>query len=564
MSSADFIQIALFVGLLVVLIPLLGSFMHRVFSGEKNFLSGILAWAERLTYKITGVDENEEMTWKTYATAFLMFHIVGIVAVFLLQMFQASLPLNPQSLPNVSWHSAFNTAVSFNTNTNWQGYAGETTMSYLTQMLGLVVQNFLSAAAGIAVFLVFARGLTRKASKTVGNFWVDLTRTTLYILLPISIILTLTFVAQGTVQTFSAYVDVTTLEGAKQTLPMGPAASQVAIKMLGTNGGGFFNANSAHPFENPTPFTNFLHMFALLIISSALTYTYGLMAKAQRQGWVIFGVMMTMLLVVLVASLTSEFMTIHPGLGQATLMEGKECRFGVMNSILFSDVTTAASCGAVNAMHSSLTPLSGGLAMFNIMLGEVIFGGVGAGMYGMLLFVLLTVFLAGLMVGRSPEYLGKKIEAKEMKMVLLAIILPCASILIFSGISAVAPEGLASLSNKGPHGLSEILYAFTSAAGNNGSAFAGLNANTVWYNILLGIAMLIGRFAIIFPVFSIAGSLALKRAGTPTAGTFPTDSFIFAILLVGVIIIVGALTFLPVLSLGPIVEHFLMRNGKLF
>ncbi len=564
MTAADVIQIVLYVGLLIVLTPPLGSFMHKVFSGERTFLTPIFGWAERLTYKIAGVDEREEMTWKTYAMAFLLFHVIGIVAVFLLQMFQASLPLNPQGLANVSWHSAFNTAVSFNTNTNWQGYAGETTMSYLSQMLGLAVQNFLSAAAGIAVFLVIARGLTRKSSKTLGNFWADLTRTTLYILLPISVILTLIFVAQGTVQTFSAYVDVTTLEGAKQTLPLGPAASQVAIKMLGTNGGGFFNANSAHPFESPTPLTNFLHMFALLIISSALTYTYGLMAKAQRQGWVIFGVMLTMLLAVLVGSLASEYMTTSPVLGQAALMEGKECRFGVMNSILFSDVTTAASCGAVNSMHSSLTPISGGLAMFNIMLGEVIFGGVGAGMYGMLLFVLLTVFLAGLMVGRSPEYLGKKIEAKEMKMVLLAIIMPCASILVFAGVSAVAPDGLSSLANKGPHGLSEILYAFTSAAGNNGSAFAGLNANTVWYNILLGITMLLGRFAIIFPVFAVAGSLAGKKSAAPTAGTFPTDSLIFAILLIGVIIIVGALTFLPALSLGPIVEHFLMLNGKLF
>jgi len=466
-------------------------------------------------------------------------------------------------LSNVSWHSSFNTAVSFMTNTNWQGYAGETTMSYLTQMLGLAVQNFLSAATGIAVFLALARGIVRKSTTAIGNFWVDTVRATLYVLLPLSIILAIILIGQGVVQNFASYQNVITIEGATQSIPEGPAASQIAIKQLGTNGGGFFNANSAHPYENPTPLSNFLEMLSILLLPAALTFAYGSMVKNRKHGWVIFGVMFILLITGLGLSLYSEYNG-NPQMGGLASLEGKETRFGVANSILWSVATTDASNGSINAMHDSLTPLAGGIAMFNLMLGEIIFGGVGAGMYGMLLLVLLTVFLAGLMVGRTPEYLGKKIEAKEMQMTIIAILAPCAVILIGAGIAAVLPEGLSSLANKGPHGLSEILYAFASAAGNNGSAFAGLNANTVFYNVMLGFAMLIGRFAIIVPALVIAGSLAQKKEMAKSIGTFTTDNFIFGILLFSVIIIVGALTFFPVLSLGPIVEHFLMLAGRVF
>ncbi|MEQ1878309.1 MAG: potassium-transporting ATPase subunit KdpA [Bdellovibrionia bacterium] len=563
MTGTDFVQILIYVAALVVLTPILGSFMAKVFEGQKTFLSPVLGWLESLTYRVSGVDENEEMHWWDYTKALLIFNFWGFLVVFLLQMFQSSLPLNPAALPDVTWHSAFNTAVSFMTNTNWQGYAGEVTLSYLTQMLGLTVQNFVSVATGIAVFLALTRGISRKTSKTVGNLWADLTRSTIYVLLPIAGVIALVLVSQGVVQTLWAYVDATTLEGIKQTLPLGPAASQIAIKQIGTNGGGFFNVNSAHPFENATPLSNFIEMLSLLMLPAALTYTYGKMVKSTRQGWTIFGVMLFVWLVTLAGSIASEYMH-NPIFNQAGIMEGKEVRLGVTNSLIWSTATTVASNGSVNSMHSSLSPLAGGIAMFNIMLGEVIFGGVGAGMYGMLLFVLLTVFLAGLMVGRSPEYLGKRIEAKEMQMVILAILLPCASILFGAGISAVLPVGLSSLTNKGPHGLSEILYAFTSAAGNNGSAFAGLNANTVYYNVMLGITMLIGRFGVIIPAMVIAGSLAPKKVAPPSAGTFATDTPIFAILLIGVIIIVGALTFLPALSLGPIVEHFLMLRGQTF
>ena len=562
MNTSGFVQIALYVGALIVLTPLLGGFMARVLRGERHILSVPLGWLERYIYRVTGVDPSEETDWKTYAWAVVTFNFFGFVAVFLLQTTQQWLALNPQNLPAVSWHSSFNTAVSFMTNTNWQGYAGEETMSHFTQMLGLTVQNFVSAATAVGVLLALVRGLTRKTSKTLGSFWTDLVRTTVYILLPLSVILTIALVSQGVVQTIPNET-VKTLEGQEQTIALGPAASQIAIKQLGTNGGGFFNANSAVPFENPTPFSNFLEMLAILLIPAALTYTYGKLIGNRKHGWLIFGVMLLLWLGGLAASLYSEYS--HNGATGTTVnMEGKEVRFGVVNSVIWSTATTAASHGSVNAMHSSLTPIAGGVAMFNMMLGEVIFGGVGCGLYGMVLFIMLTVFLAGLLVGRTPEYLGKKIEARDIQMVIVAIIAPSAALLIFAGISSVIRPGLSSLANGGPHGLSEILYAFASCAGNNGSAFAGLNANTVYYNVMLGLTMLIGRFAVLIPVLAIAGHMGPKKLSPPSAGTFSTNSGIFAILLIGVILIVGALTFFPALSLGPIVEQFLINAGQTF
>jgi K+-transporting ATPase ATPase A chain len=562
-NALDWTQIFFYVGLLVAAAVPLGAFMARVFAGERTFLSRPLGWLERLSYRAAGIDESLEMGWLDYAKALLWFNFFGFLAVFGLQLAQAALPFNPQGFPAVSWHSALNTAVSFVTNTDWQGYGGEATMSYLAQALGLAVQNFLSAATGMAVFLALARGIARRSEKAIGNFWVDMTRATVYVLLPLSLVLAVALVSQGVVQTFSAYPDAITLEGAKQALPLGPAASQIAIKQIGTNGGGFFNANSAHPFENPTPLSNFLEMLAILLLPAALPFTYGRMVKAPKQAWTIFAVMLGVWLFSLTASIVAEYAA-NPIFQGGGIMEGKETRLGVVNSLIWSTSTTVASNGSVNAMHASLSPLAGGLALFNIMMGEVIFGGAGAGMYGMLLFVLLTVFLAGLMVGRSPEYLGKKIEAAEMKMAILGILGPCAAILIGAAVSAVTPAALASLGNKGPHGLTEILYAFTSAAGNNGSAFAGLNANTPYYNLTLSVAMLVGRFVVILPALAIAGSLAAKKAAPPSAGTFETDTPIFAILLVGVIVIVGALTFVPALALGPVVEHFLMMSGQAF
>ena len=563
MSAHEYLQIAVFVGALILLTPILGSFMARVFMGQKHILSGALGWAELGIYRICGVDSSEEMDWRKYTIALLAFNVLGFLAVFLLQMLQSILPLNPQKLADVSWHSSINTAVSFMTNTNWQGYAGETTMSYITQMLGLAVQNFLSAATGIAVFLALARGIARKTSQTIGNFWVDVTRSVLYVLLPLSIIVAILLVGQGVVQTFHHYVEMTTLEGVKQSIPLGPAASQIAIKQLGTNGGGFFNANSAHPFENPTPFSNLVEVLSLIIISASLTYTYGTMIRNRKHGWLIFVVMLAIWMSGLAVSLYSEY-HYNPIMGTAQNLEGKEVRFGITNSLIWSTSTTVTSCGAVNAMHDSFTPLAGGVAIFNMMLGEIIFGGVGSGMYGILLYILLTVFLAGLMVGRTPEYLGKKVEAKEMQMTLLAILAQSAVILVGAGVALVLPAGLSSLANKGPHGLSEILYAFTSSIANNGSAFAGLNANTVFYNLSLAFAMLVGRFVVIIPALVIAGSLASKKVMAVSSGTFTTDNSTFAILLISVIIIVGVLTFFPVLSLGPIVEHFLMIAGRVF
>lgn len=563
MNMFDVFQFIFFIGVLTWTTAPLGKFMARVFQGERTWLHKPLGWLERLTYRVSGIDDKRDMGWKEYAIALLAFNFVGLLVLFILQLIQGSLPLNPQSFSGVSWHSSFNTAASFVTNTNWQGYAGETTMSYLTQMIGLAFQNFVSAAVGIAVAIALTRGIARKSAQGIGNFWVDLTRSTIYVLLPLAFLLAIALVSQGVVQNFSPYLEAFTLEGAKQILPFGPAASQVAIKFLGTNGGGFFNANSSHPFENPTAIANFLQMLAIFLIPAALTYTFGVMTNAKKHGWLIYGVMLLLFVTLTGASLYSEY-AYNPVVGQSAVMEGKETRFGIFNSIFFSTVTTSASCGGVNAMHSSLSPLSGGIATFNMMLGEIIFGGVGAGLYGMLLFVLLTIFLAGLMVGRTPEYLGKKIEGREMMMVILAILAPCATILLGTALSSVLPVGLSSLANKGPHGFSEILYAFTSGAANNGSAFAGLNANTPYYNIMIGLAMLSGRFLIILPILAVAGSLASKKISPATAGTFEVDTPLFGVLLIGVILIVGALTFLPALSLGPIVEHVLMLNGRTF
>lgn len=561
MALHEFAQLVLYFGLLIVSAPLLGTFMAQVFEGRPNILTPVVKPLERLTFWLAGVNPDEEQTWRQYAIALLTFNILGFVAVFLLQLGQGSLPLNPAKLGNVEPLLAFNTATSFVTNTNWQSYAGETTMSYLTQMLGMTVQNFVSAATGIAVVVALTRGLVRRTAQTIGNFWVDLVRSTFYVLLPLSIILAVLLVGQGVIQNFADPVQATTLTGASQTIPQGPAASQIAIKQIGTNGGGYFNTNSAHPYENPTPLSNFLEMFAILLIPAALTFTYGKMVGSPRQGVVIFSAMLILLVVGLSVMILSEY-TPNPVFNFTGLMEGKETRFGIVNSLLWGATTTAASNGSVNAMLSSFSPLAGAVAMINIMLGEVIFGGVGAGLYGMLIFVILTVFIAGLMVGRTPEYLGKKIESREIKMAIFAVLLPSACILIFSALAVVTEAGLSSRLSTGAHGLSEILYAFTSAAGNNGSAFAGLNANTPFYNSLLGIAMWIGRFGVIIPVLAIAGSMVTKKVAPPSLGTFPTDSALFVGLLIAVILIVGALTFFPALSLGPIVEQFLMNAGR--
>jgi potassium-transporting ATPase potassium-binding subunit len=557
------IQLILFMLLLVAVAPFLGKYMAKVFTDEKHMLKPVFGWLEKLVYWTTGIKSEEETNWKTYLFGVLLFNFFGLVLLFLLQMLQGYLPMNPEKLPNVSWHLSFNTAVSFVTNTNWQSYSSENTLSYLVQMLGLTVQNFVSAASGIAVLLALIRGLTRKTTENLGNFWADMTRIVIYVLLPLSILLTAALVSQGAVQTFSHYVTATTLEGSKQIIALGPAASQIAIKLLGTNGGGFFSANSAHPFENPTPFSNFLEMFALIIISASLVFTYGHYMESKHQARAIFITMLILFATGLFISLWSEY-SHNNVLNVAGNMEGKETRFGITNSVLFSVITTNTSCGAVNSMHDSLSPLSGMVSMFNIMLGEVIFGGVGSGLYGMIVFIILTVFIAGLMVGRTPEYLGKKVEAFEVKMAMLAILAPNVVIKLFSAIACSTDIGLSSLSNTGPHGLSEILYAFSSAAGNNGSAFAGLNANTVFYNVMLGFGMLIGRFGVIIPVMAIAGSMARKKITPVSSGTFKTDNWLFILLLLGVILIIGGLTFFPPLALGPIVEHFLMNLGVAF
>jgi K+-transporting ATPase ATPase A chain len=557
------IKLIIFLALLIVIAPILGKFMSKVFTGEKHFMKPVFGWLEKLVYRASGISPNEEMNWKTYTFGVLLFNILGMLFLYLLQIFQAYLPLNTEHLPNVSWHLAFNTAASFTTNTNWQSYGGENTLSYLVQMLGLTVQNFVSAATGIAVMLALARGLTKRTTDMLGNFWVDLTRAVVYVLLPLSVFLTVLLVGQGVVQTFSHYVTATTLQGSEQVIALGPAASQIAIKQLGTNGGGFFNTNSAHPFENPTPFSNFLELFSIIIISAGLVFTFGHYMNSKRQATTIFITMLILFTIGLGISLWSEY-SYNNVLNVAGNMEGKESRFGVMNSVLWAVTTTSTSNGSVNSMHDSLSPLSGMVSLFNMMLGEVIFGGVGCGMYGMIIFILLTVFIAGLMVGRTPEYLGKKVEAFEVKMAIIAVLAPNAIITLFSAVACSVEPGLSSLNNSGPHGLSEILYAFSSAAGNNGSAFAGLNANTVFYNLMMGFGMIIGRFGILIPVMAIAGSMARKNITPVSSGTFKTDNWLFVILLIGVILIIGGLTFFPALTLGPIVEHFLMNLGVTF
>jgi K+-transporting ATPase ATPase A chain len=575
MTALGWIQIALYCAILLLITAPLGGYMTRVFNGERTFLSVLLRPVERAVYWLCGVDEREEQHWTSYGIAMFAFSIAGFVLFYAIQRLQGVLPLNPAHLPAVGEHLAFNTAISFVTNTNWQSYVPETTMSYLTEMLAMTVHNFVSAATGIALALVLIRGFARRSAQSVGNFWVDLTRCTLYILLPISILVCLFFIWQGVPQNFNDYTAAIGLEGAKQTIAQGPVASQEVIKMFGTNGGGFFNANSSHPFENPTALTNLVQMLLIFSLGAALTNVFGRMVGDQRQGWAIFAVMATLFLAGVVAVYAAEapgnpaFAAFHIDQGASALqaggnMEGKDVRFGIANSALFTVITTDASCGAVNTMHDSLMPLAGMIPMVNIMLGEIIFGGVGSGLYGMLLFAIVAVFVAGLMVGRTPEYLGKKIEAKEVKMAMLAILILPASILGFSALAAVLPAGLAGPLNSGPHGYSEILYAFTSATGNNGSAFAGLTANTLFYNLTLAFAMLLGRFAFIVPMLAVAGSLVAKKIVPPSAGTFPTTGPLFVGLLVGVILIVGGLTFFPALALGPLVEHFAMTAGTLY
>jgi K+-transporting ATPase ATPase A chain len=548
---------------IIALTPPLGSYMAAVFEGKHTFMHYLLQPLETVSYKMAGIDANTSMRWTQYTQAWITFNIVGFVVLFLIQIFQYYLPLNPQSFSGVSWPTAFNTAISFVTNTNWQSYSGETTMSYFSQMIGLTVQNFVSASAGIGPFLVLVRGLTSKNIDTVGNFWVDLVRSTVYILLPLSIIFALLLVSQGTLQNFSPYVKASTLEGGEQTLPMGPVASQVAIKQLGTNGGGFFGANSAHPFENPTPFTNWLEMLAITLIPAALVYTYGVMIHNIRHGWLLFWVMFLIWGAGLVVAQVAEYSS-NPALDVFPNYEGIETRIGITNSTLWSVSTTATANGSVNAMLSSLSPLTGGIALFNIKLGEIVFGGIGVGMCSMILILILTVFLSGLLVGRTPEYLGKKIEKKEVQWMVLGVMYPSALILLGAGISCILPIALASLGNHGPHGLSEIVYAFTSATGNNGSAFAGLDASTPYYNITLGLVMLLGRLLIVLPSFAIGGLLAKKKITPPSAGTFSSSSFLFFCLLLSVILIVCALSFFVPLVLGPFVEHMLMLNKQLF
>jgi K+-transporting ATPase ATPase A chain len=574
MTANGWIQIALYFALLLLSVKPLGRFMTDVFEGKRTFLS-FLRPVERAIYRVCGVDENEEQHWVGYGIAMLAFSVAGFASLYALQRLQAALPFNPQHLPAVGEHLAFNTSVSFVTNTNWQSYVPETTMSYLVQMAGLTVHNFVSAATGIALAVALIRGFARRSAATVGNFWVDLTRCTLYILLPISIAACLFFVWQGVPQNLSAYVDAHTLEGAKQTIAMGPVASQEAIKMLGTNGGGFFNANSAHPFENPNALTNLVQILLIFSLGAALTNVFGRMVGDQRQGWAIFAVMAVLWFAGTATVYWAEapgnpaFASLHVDQSVSDAqtggnMEGKEVRFGIANSALFATITTDASCGAVNTMHDSLMPLGGMVPMINIQLGEIIFGGVGSGLYGMLLFAIVAVFVAGLMVGRTPEYLGKKIEAREVKMAMLAILILPLSILGFAALATVLPAGLAGTANAGPHGYSEILYAYTSATGNNGSAFAGISANTLFYNVTLGLAMLIGRFLMIVPMLAVAGSLAAKKTAPQSSGTFPTHGALFVGLVVGVILIVGGLTYFPALALGPVVEHLAMLAGHAY
>jgi K+-transporting ATPase ATPase A chain len=567
MTLIGWMQILVFCTLVVALAKPLGGYITRVFNGERNLLSPILLPLERGLYGLAGIDAKREQHWLTYTIAMLLFNAIGFVSLYALLRFQANLPLNPADQVAVAPDLAFNTAVSFVTNTNWQNYGGETTMSYLTQMVGLTVQNFVSAATGIVLAVALIRGFARASAATVGNFWADMTRCTLYILLPICIIFALFLVWQGVPQTLGAYVDATTLEGTNQSIAVGPAASQIAIKILGTNGGGFFNANAAHPFENPTSLSNFVQMVSIFAIGAALTNVFGRMVGNERQGWAILSAMG----VLFVAGVTAAYWAEASGNDAFTAlgltggnMEGKEVRFGIVASALFAVITTAASCGAVNAMHDSFTALGGMIPLINMQLGEIIVGGVGAGLYGMLLFVVIAIFVAGLMVGRTPEYVGKKIEAKEVKMAMLAILVLPLMYLGWTAAAVVIPSAVASMANAGPHGFSEVLYAYTSQTANNGSAFGGLTGNTLWYNTTGAIAMLVGRFLMIVPAMAIAGSLAAKKTVPASSGTFPTTGGLFVGLLVGVILIVGGLTFFPALALGPIVEHLAMRAGTVF
>jgi K+-transporting ATPase ATPase A chain len=586
------VQIGLFLVVLVALVQPLGRYMANVYEGERTWLTWLLSPVERLVYRVGGIDPQSEHDWKQYTLAILVFNGIGLIFVYLLQRLQGALPLNPQGFGGVPPDSAFNTAVSFVTNTNWQGYGGETTMSHLTQMLGLGVQNFLSAASGMAVLVALSRGFVRTQATGLGNFWVDVTRSTIYVLLPLATLLAIVLVAQGVVQSLEPYrtvallepvtIEATTIDDAgqsitisrtitEQVVPLGPAASQVAIKQLGTNGGGFFNANSAHPLENPTPVSNFLEMLAILLIPAALCYTFGRMVGDTRQGWAVLAAMLVMFVPLALATYAAEqagnprldpaLVDQHVSVGQpGGNMEGKEVRFGIANSALWAASTTAASNGSVNAMHGSFTPLGGLVPMWLMQLGEVVFGGVGSGLYGMLMFAIVTVFITGLMVGRTPEYLGKKIEAFEVKMASLVLLIPCLVVLLGTAIAIVLPEAVARIGNPGPHGLSEILYAFSSAGNNNGSAFGGLSANSPFFNFALGTAMGISRYWLMIPVLAIAGSLAAKRNVAVTPGTLPTHTPLFVGLLVGVVLLVGALTFVPALALGPVVEHLQLVN----
>ncbi|HEY5239438.1 MAG TPA: potassium-transporting ATPase subunit KdpA [Rhizomicrobium sp.] len=571
MTFNGWLQIALYCVIIIAITKPFGGYLTNVFEGKVTFLRPL----ERAFYTICHIDENEDQHWVIYGVAMLVFSVAGFASLYALQRLQAVLPFNPQKFPAVTPDLAFNTSVSFVSNTNWQSYVPETTMSYLVQMWGLTVHNFLSAATGIALAVALVRGFARRSASAIGNFWVDMTRCTLYILLPVSIVVGLFFVWQGVPQNLGAYTSATTLEGAKQIIAQGPVASQEVIKMFGTNGGGFFNANSSHPFENPNALTNLVQMILIFSIGAALTNMFGRMVGDQRQGWAIFAAMGVLFLAGTATIYWAEapgnpaFASLHVDQTASDLqaggnMEGKEVRFGIANSALFANITTDASCGAVNTMHDSLMPLAGMIPIINIMLGEIIFGGVGSGLYGMLLFAIISVFIAGLMVGRTPEYLGKKIEAREVKMSMLAILILPLSILGFAALATVTKAGLAGPLNSGPHGYSEILYAYTSATGNNGSAFAGISANTVFYNTTLGFAMLIGRFLMIVPMLAVAGSLAAKKIVPPSEGTFPTHGALFVGLVTGVILIVGGLTYFPALSLGPIVEHFAMNAGNLY
>lgn len=590
MTTNGWLQILLFFLIILVATKPLGIFMANVFERRKTFLDPLLQPLEKIFYRMTGVDSTHEMRWTEYGVAMLLFSAVTLFLTYGIERLQSLLPFNPQKLANVPALLAFNTAASFTTNTNWQAYTPESTMSYLTQMLGLATHNFWSAAVGIALAIAFIRGISRRERDTIGNFWVDLTRSTLWVLVPVCTLYALLLVSQGVVQNFKPYTTAKVLEpqqtqrmtadgkpmldaATDQIIAQGPVASQEAIKMLGTNGGGFFNANSAHPFENPTPLSNFIEMLSIFLIPAGLTYTLGRMTGSQKHGWAVFATMSILFFAGVATAYWAESHAnplLHGVTQQATAlqaggnMEGKEVRFGIANSALFATVTTDASCGAVNAMHDSFMPLGGMVPLVNIMLGEIVFGGVGAGMYGMLIFVVLSVFIAGLMVGRTPEYLGKKIEAYDVKMAMLYVLIFPTLILVLAAISTMHQFGLSSLNNAGPHGLSEILYAYASSAGNNGSAFAGLNANTPWYNLSLGITMLAGRFLMIVPMLAVAGNLARKKIAPPSPGTFPVTTPLFVVLLTGVIVIVGALTFFPALSLGPILEHLLMNAGKVF